>query len=99
MAFTVLPPFDSDEQGAIAMLALTHDRSTARLLGRSAVEISMLGFYEVDGTTVSIHGPLYKALQSKVSIPQDAELPENPNPTTFQLTTVQVRNVSSMDAA
>ena len=83
----------------MAMLALTHDRSTARQLGRSAVEISTLGFYEVDGNTVSIHGPLYKALQSKVSIPPDAELPENPNPKTFAQTTVQVRNVSCMDAA
>jgi uncharacterized protein (TIGR02452 family) len=99
MAFTVLSPFDSVEQGAMAMLALTHDRSSARQLGRSAVEISTLGFYEVDGNTVSIHGPLYKALQSKISIPPDADLPEHPNPTTFPQTFVQVRNVSSMDAA
>ena len=99
MAFTVSPPFDSTEQGAMAMLALTHDRSTARHLGRTAVEISTLGFYEVDGNTVSIHGPLYKALQSKVSIPPDAELPEISNQTTFPQTSVQVRNVSSMDAA
>ena len=83
----------------MAMLALTHDRSTARHLGRTAVEISTLGFYEVDGNTVSIHGPLYKALQSKVSIPPDAELPEISNQTTFPQTSVQVRNVSSMDAA
>ena len=83
----------------MAMLPLTHDRSTARHLGRTAVEISTLGFYEVDGTTVSIHGPLYKALQRKVSIPPDAELPKNPNPTIFSQTTVQIRNVSSMDAA
>jgi len=99
MAFTVLPLFDSPEQGAKAMLALTHDRSTARVLGRTAVEIAELGFYEVDGKAISIHGPQQKAIRSKVSLSPDAELPPVPNTVNVPETIVQVRNVSSMDAA
>jgi uncharacterized protein (TIGR02452 family) len=99
MAFTVLPLFDSPEQGAKAMLALTHDRSTARVLGRTAVEIAELGFYEVDGKAISIHGPQQKAIRSKVSLSPDAGLPPIPNTVNFPETIVQVRNVSSMDAA
>jgi uncharacterized protein (TIGR02452 family) len=99
MAFTVLPLFDSPEQGATAMLALTHDRTTARVLGRTTVEIAELGFYEVDGKTISIHGPQQKALRTKVSLSPDAELPKLPSPISFAETMIQVRNVSSMDAA
>lgn len=83
----------------MAMMALTHDRSTARQFGRTAVEISALGFYEVDGKAISIHGPQQKAIRSKVGISPDAELPTPPKPALFAETKVQVRNVSCMDAA
>ena len=71
----ILPCLDSDELAANRRKELAIRPELARSLGRSAVEAIELGYYLTDDGKVEWSQAVRAALELKVSIAQETELP------------------------
>lgn len=94
----ILPCFDSDELAANRRNELAIRPEIAESLGRSAVESIELGYYLTDDGKVEWSEAVRAALESKVSIAQETELPRG-GPSAFSETIVQVANETTLGAS
>lgn len=94
----ILPCLDSDELAANRRKELAIRPELARSLGRSAVEAIELGYYLTDDGKVEWSQAVRAALESKVSIAQETELPRGGS-STFAETIVQVANETTLGAS
>jgi hypothetical protein len=90
---------DSPEKAAARRRGLRIDRQRARLLGEEAVRYIEQGWYPApDGRSVSWSAAVKHAVDSKVSIPPDTELP-TPAPASHPVTVVEIANETTLAAA
>lgn len=96
---TLLPCNDSDELAERNRRALDIPRLAAAELGRTAVEMTRAGRYDLhDGRTIEFKDGVEAAIAAKTSIPPDTPLPEAAA-RSFSETRVQVANETTLTAA
>lgn len=95
----LLPCMDSAQMAEARRRELDVPRSIAADLGRTAVEATEQGYYELpNGATVDIAEPVARAIAASASLPPDTPLP-TPAPCRFEETRAQVTNETTLGAA
>ncbi len=95
----LLPCLDSEKMSSDRKRELDISRDAASRLGKTALEVTLQGYYYLgEGIKVDIGPYVEAARRAKVSIPPNASLPKG-NGTPFPETRVQVTNETTLGAA